>query len=134
MKALNYKRVLVCGDRRFKDRDTIKSWIQRIEPPPEVIIHGGAEGADSLAASIAEELGIRVEEYRADWKTHGKSAGPIRNQRMLVEGDPDLVLAFPFFDSRGTADMISRAATWQWTHVIAIYTELEPPGERTEAH
>lgn len=39
--------------------------------------------------------------------TNGKAAGPIRNQRMLDEGKPDLVVAFP--GGRGTADMVRRA-------------------------
>jgi UDP-N-acetylmuramoylalanine-D-glutamate ligase len=50
---------------------------------------------------------IPVETYEADWDTHGKAAGPIRNKRMLDEGKPDLVVAFP--GGRGTANMISQA-------------------------
>jgi hypothetical protein len=34
-------------------------------------------------------------------------AGPIRNQRMLVEGKPDLVVAFP--GGKGTAGMVTLA-------------------------
>jgi hypothetical protein len=37
----------------------------------------------------------------------GRSGGPKRNQQMLEEGKPDLVLAFP--GGRGTADMVRRA-------------------------
>ena len=29
-----------------------------------------------------------------DWATHGRAAGPIRNQAMLQEGKPDVVVAF----------------------------------------
>lgn len=50
--------------------------------------------------------------FRADWKLHGEGAGPRRNQRMLNEGQPELVLAFvnkPLAESRGTADMVRRA-------------------------
>lgn len=43
----------------------------------------------------------------ADWKTHGRAAGPIRNQRMIDEWKPTLVIAFA--GGRGTADMIRRA-------------------------
>jgi hypothetical protein len=43
----------------------------------------------------------------ADWNTHGRAAGPIRNQRMLDEVKPELVVAFP--GGRGTADMVRRA-------------------------
>ena len=39
--------------------------------------------------------------------TYGKAAGPIRNQQMLDEGKPDVVIAFP--GASGTADMINRA-------------------------
>lgn len=71
------------------------------------LIEGGARGADSLAHEIAHELGWRVETFPADWAGHGKSAGPIRNQKMLAEGRPDMVLAAP--GGRGTADMVSRS-------------------------
>jgi hypothetical protein len=43
----------------------------------------------------------------ADWKRLGRKAGPIRNQRMLVEGKPDLVVAFP--GGKGMAGMVTLA-------------------------
>jgi hypothetical protein len=73
----------------------------------DVLIEGEAPGADTLAREWATEQGIPVERYPADWNRHGKAAGPIRNRRMLVEGKPDLVVAFP--GGRGTANMISQA-------------------------
>ena len=45
--------------------------------------------------------------FPADWKTYGRAAGPLRNARMIAEGKPDLVLAFP--GGRGTADMTRKA-------------------------
>jgi hypothetical protein len=45
--------------------------------------------------------------YPADWAKHGRAASPIRNQQMLDEGRPNLVVAFP--GGRGTADMVRRA-------------------------
>jgi hypothetical protein len=45
---------------------------------------------------------VPVEEYKADWDTYGKSAGPIRNQKMLDTGI-DYVIAFP--GGRGTEHM-----------------------------
>jgi hypothetical protein len=49
--------------------------------------------------------------YPADWNTHGRTAGPIRNSRMLAEGKPDLVLAFTHDLSKsiGTRDMVTKA-------------------------
>lgn len=74
---------------------------------PAKIIHGGANGADSLAHQYAHISGIPVTVYPADWKKHGRGAGPIRNAQMLTEGKPDLVVAFP--GGTGTKDMVTRA-------------------------
>jgi hypothetical protein len=48
-----------------------------------------------------------MEEYKAKWDKYGKSAGPIRNKKMLDEGKPDLVFAFP--GGPGTNNMIKQA-------------------------
>lgn len=71
------------------------------------IIAGGADGADSLAASWAAVENVNYKEYKADWYQYGKAAGPIRNKRMLEEGKPDLVIAFP--GGKGTANMVALA-------------------------
>jgi hypothetical protein len=71
------------------------------------VIHGGASGADSLAHYWGLEREVRTVTFNADWKNQGKAAGPLRNQRMLAEGRPDLVLAAP--GGKGTADMVRRA-------------------------
>lgn len=73
----------------------------------ECIIQGGAKGADRLGRVWAYENNIRCEEYRADWDRDKKAAGPIRNQRMLDEAKPTLVVAFP--GGSGTRDMVTRA-------------------------
>jgi hypothetical protein len=113
-------RVLVCGGRDFVDRDmlfrTLDTETPRTEPdaygndmPLNVtIIHGDCPtGADLFADDWAAVNWCSVEGYPADWQMHGRAAGPIRNQRMLDEGKPDLVIAFP--GGRGTADMVRRA-------------------------
>lgn len=72
-----------------------------------MLIHGAAKGADQLASEWAWENGVGAASYPANWEKHGRAAGPIRNQRMLDEGKPDIVIAFP--GGRGTADLVSRA-------------------------
>jgi hypothetical protein len=98
-------RVLVCGSRYYSDREAVFSTLDRLDVT--VVITGGAAGADILAEHWAYERGVPLEHYAADWKRHGKAAGPIRNQEMLDQDQPDLVLAFP--GGRGTADMVRRA-------------------------
>jgi hypothetical protein len=51
--------------------------------------------------------GIHVKEYRAEWHRFGREAGPMRNARMLAEGKPNLVVAFP--GGPGTRNMVDLA-------------------------
>lgn len=102
-------RVLVCGGRDYRDVGRVGAIIQKLhnEAGVDVLIEGGAYGADRLAREWAQSIGIRVETFDADWENHGSFAGPMRNTRMLNEGQPDLVVAFP--GGRGTADMVRKA-------------------------
>lgn len=101
--------VLVCGGRNFEDVAWLRSALDRLhtEVPFARVIAGGARGVDTLAAEWAVARGIPADVFMADWEGLGRKAGPIRNQRMLDEGKPDLVVAFP--GDRGTADMVRRA-------------------------
>lgn len=102
-------RVLVCGGRGFDDLVLFDHTMDELRRhnPISAIIHGGAPGADTMASFWAGFACIPIEVYHANWAKHGKAAGPRRNQRMLDEGKPDLVVAFP--GGRGTADMVRRA-------------------------
>ena len=107
-------RVLVCGGRHYEDAGFLYQTLDAIHTPTSggitQIIAGGASGADSLAAAWAVDRSLPCKIFHAKWQEHGRAAGPIRNQQMLDEGRPDLVVAFP--GGRGTADMVrkSRAA------------------------
>ena len=105
-------RVLICGGRDWNQREkTFTALDAHHESSPiDIVIHGAARGADRLAGEWAKSRNIPVLAYPvtdADWRKHGKSAGHLRNQRMLVEGKPTLVIAFP--GGRGTADMKRKA-------------------------
>jgi hypothetical protein len=100
------KRVLVYGGRDFDDTLAMQSMLEIWVIPGDVVVHGGAPGADSLAGDIAGRiLGLQVEVHPADWAKYGKAAGPIRNQEMLDSGI-DFALQFP--GGKGTADMRRR--------------------------
>ena len=102
-------RVLVCGGREYADREKLAAVLADLRRTRGIthLIAGGARGADTLAAEWADDQDIPSSIYMADWDGLGRKAGPIRNQRMLDEGKPDLVVAFP--GGRGTADMVRRA-------------------------
>lgn len=105
-------KVLVCGGRKFRDRDLAYKVLNILHNGVKggitTIIHGGASGADSIAGEWSTEiLKKEAEVYPANWNLHKTAAGPIRNRKMLKEGKPDIVVAFP--GGSGTADMIKIA-------------------------
>lgn len=118
-------RVLVTGGRKYND------WLHLSEVMNylhirlcfRVVIHGRATGTDTMVGRWAKRHDIEVEEYPADWKNishpdarpqhnqygwYDSKAGTRRNQQMIDEGRPDLVVSFP--GGSGTADMVRRAA------------------------
>lgn len=118
-------RILVCGGRSFDDHVAVETVLDALVTARGdlVIIQGGADGADRLARRWAEYHRHEYLNYPADWKMHGAAAGPMRNQRMIDHGHPDLVIAFPGGD--GTADMVKRARR------AGIEVRLIPPGNQT---
>lgn len=109
------KRILITGSRNWSFVDGIGFAIIDHEPGwnagerlPCVIVHGAARGADTIAANWAEKWQLNAEAHPADWKKHGKAAGPIRNQEMVDLG-ADVCLAFPTEGSIGTWDCVRRA-------------------------
>lgn len=121
--------VLVCGGRDFKDRDLLFGTLDRLmlddEHGIERIIHGGASGADTLAGEWAMLHEVVCEVYPAKWKTHGRKAGPIRNQQMLDEAMPDVVVAMP--GGFGTSDMVLRARRAEVYRIIEVERKNETP-------
>lgn len=102
-------RVLVCGGRDYDDATMVCGILDGINrsTPISILIQGGASGADMIAREWCGTREVPYDNYGADWNAHGRAAGPLRNQRMIDEGKPDLVVAFP--GGRGTADMVRRA-------------------------
>lgn len=105
-RVIPHYRVCVTGGRDFKgvgELCRVLDALKRIS----VIIHGGARGADALAGMYASSNGIKELVFPADWSAEGPAAGPIRNQRMLEDGKPDVVVAMK--GGAGTADCVRRA-------------------------
>lgn len=101
---------LICGGRDFTDEsvfDNAMLDLMDMYGCPSRIVHGAARGADTLADQWARRMALDVLRVPADWKTHGRAAGAIRNGEMLKTAHPDLVVAFP--GGRGTADMVRRS-------------------------
>lgn len=78
-------------------------------PKVKEVVSGGAQGVDASGEAIAELHGIPVKVFRADWKKHGKAAGPIRNAEMASYADA--LVAVWDGKSRGTGNMIDTMQT-----------------------
>ncbi|MCP9824912.1 SLOG family protein [Synechococcus sp. EJ6-Ellesmere] len=85
-----------------------------------LLLHGGARGADAAIARAAHQLGWSALVLPAEWRRHGRAAGPIRNRELLelavaraeAHTSPDdstsvLVVAFP--GGAGTASLVQQA-------------------------
>jgi hypothetical protein len=102
-------RVLVCGGRNYTDTARVFAVLDKLHADAgiDAVIEGGARGADSCSKEWAFRRNVDCMTFEADWENQGSFAGPARNKRMLEEGKPDLVIAFP--GGRGTADMVRKA-------------------------
>lgn len=100
-------KILVCGGRTYWDKQYLFETLDALYAFEDFawteIIQGGAMGADTLAFAWAAKNKIPCKVFQAQWKLYGKRAGYLRNQQMLDEGKPDLVIAFP--GGPGTARM-----------------------------
>jgi hypothetical protein len=116
-------RVMVTASRRCPDDGYIASVLDRfheIECPITLVIEGeapttvadlrdGRKSGDIQAREWALGAGIPCLGMAAAWDFYKGAAGGIRNGWLLRYGSPDLVLAFPLPDSRGTWDAVRKA-------------------------
>lgn len=92
-------RIVVTGPRDEKDPclvwDALDNFHESERGPIAELGEGEAAGVDTFAKEWAEERGVKVKPYPADWDRHGDAAGAIRNGEMLEDFQPDYVLVFP---------------------------------------
>lgn len=100
-------KVIVAGGRDYHDYDVVCSAIADSGFKVTMIISGGATGVDTLAEYYAEENQLPNQVFMADWTTHGKAAGPIRNRTMAEHADA--LVAIWNGESPGTKNMIETA-------------------------
>lgn len=115
-------RVAIIGSRLFNNYDHFKKCIDETVQNNNIqiteIVSGGAMGADKMAERYASENGIHIDVLKPDYKNlemiakygkekWGKIAPIMRNTDIIKSCDA--VIAFPFSESNGTLDAISKA-------------------------
>lgn len=102
-------RVIVAGTR---DLATPRAVLIRLIAALAETLPGRVGTVLSGASGVVDRAGEawaggNVERFPADWQTHGRGAGPIRNQQMV--GSADALILVWDGRSRGSADVLQRA-------------------------
>lgn len=101
-------KVIIAGSRTIWDVDKIRpiidKAIQECKLDITEIVSGNARGVDRAGEAIAKEREIPVKIFKADWKTHGRSAGMVRNGEMAKYGE--FLIAIWDGESPGTSGMV----------------------------
>ena len=99
-------KTIIAGSRDFYiDENALTRYIKNVPWNITEVVSGGCRGIDQSGESWALANGIDYKVFLAEWVQLGKSAGPIRNQKMAEYADA--LIAFPG-QGRGTRDMIER--------------------------
>lgn len=106
-------KVIIAGGRDFTDYELLEekcdyyfSTAMKRGVPIEVV-SGTARGADMLGERYAYSHDLTIKQFPADWDTHGKKAGYLRNEEMAKYADA--LIAFWDGKSKGTNHMINLA-------------------------
>jgi hypothetical protein len=99
-------KVIVAGSRHETDLAVVVAAIRESGFEVTEVVSGCAPGVDTLGEKWAEERGIHVKRFPAEWRRYKRAAGPIRNGQMADYGDALVAVRYP--DSRGTSDMIGK--------------------------
>jgi hypothetical protein len=99
-------KVVVTGGRTYDDKEFLYKALDEVHAsePIELLIEGGAKGADRLGRYWAMDRDVEHQTVKANWGKYGRGAGVIRNYKMLemLDKDVDMLVVFP--GGRGTAD------------------------------
>jgi hypothetical protein len=122
--------VVATGGRDYRDKDHVYRTLDKIHRLRNIrlLVEGGAFGADHHAQCWARERGVPFKTEYAKWNDishpdavvrtrkngtqYNVLAGFWRNQKMMDDYNPDVVVVFP--GGSGTADMRTRAGDRAW--------------------
>ena len=114
-------KVAIIGSRTFNDYDRLETTLDMLSAGFgfNVVVSGGADGADSLAEQYADNRHLNRIIHLPKWQLHGKAAGMIRNRDII--DDADVVVAFWDGKSRGTKNSMNLAKEQKKTTIIIYF-------------
>jgi len=100
-------KICVTGGRDYSNKEFVEKVFNLLGNRIEHVGVGCATGLDALVRDYTISNNLSREVFNADWTGLGRSAGPIRNEKMLRDTKPDYLFVFP--GGRGTQDCKSKA-------------------------
>jgi len=110
-------KTIISGSREITDPRIVEEAILRSKFHITEIVSGACRGVDQMGEDWARVNNLPVSKFPADWKTHGRAAGPMRNARMACYADS--LIAVWDGKSRGTKNMIDLARQ----HGLQVYVQ-----------
>lgn len=100
-------KIIVAGSRDlFIPKDYLNEELNKKFKNITEIVSGGADGIDSCGEAWAREHKVVLTKFEADWKQHGKRAGPIRNEQMSKYADGAIIFVRRGQMTPGSANMV----------------------------
>jgi len=96
-------KIAVIGSRNFTDYVLLENELLGIKDKIDLIISGGAKGADAFAEKWALKNNIPIEVIKPDWNIYGKAAGVVRN-RLIIES---CTYCYAFWDNKTKGTLYS---------------------------
>lgn len=100
-------KVIIAGSRDIASYRLVKEAIRNSGFEITEVVSGHARGVDSMGELYAEQNGIDLVIFPANWNKYGKSAGHKRNYKMAMYADA--LIAIWDGESKGTKGMIDIA-------------------------
>ena len=101
-------RVIIAGSRGITDYELVLDAVEKAGFDITEVVSGTARGVDRLGERFAEDTGVALARFPADWNgPHKKAAGHIRNRKMAEYADA--LIAIWDGKSSGTSNMINEA-------------------------
>lgn len=85
-------KVIIAGSRHITDYEALKTLVENTGWDIEEVVSGGCRGVDVMGEQWAEECGIPVRTFAADWARYGREAGELRNREMASYADGLILL------------------------------------------
>jgi len=118
-------KVIIAGSRNIGNYKLVKRVVELSDFDITEVVSGECRGVDKLGEKWAEENGIPIKSFPANWERYGKAAGPMRNAEMAEYAD-SLILIWNPKVSRGSRSMYKEAQKrnlpiFEWFNENGVY-------------